>query len=338
MIKRLLRISGATVVGGIAWLGLRRAWKLASPRNPVVLITGGSRGLGLALAKEFARRGMRIALCSRDLLELRIAEKKLLPYRVEIALFPGDLSDPDQVQELAQNVVRRFGKIDILINNAGIIEVSPFENLTEDDFKNVIDVNLWGMVRTTLKCLPHMPRGSRIVNITSIGGAIAVPHLLPYTISKFGALGFSLGLDAEMGRRGISVTTVLPGLMRTGSFVNALFKGNCEQEFAWFALGSTQPWTSISAETAAGKIANACLRRKHFLTLSAQAKAARLLYQLFPGFALALMRGVNRLLPRPSTNPAQTPELGRLHRGKLGRGGVTRLGDSAGDRLNENIV
>src|SRR5204863_5194639 len=112
---------------------------------------------------------------------------------------------------------------------------------------------------TTLSVLPAMRRQGegRIVNISSIGGKIAVPHLLPYDASKFALTGFSEGLRAELLKDGIYVTTVCPGLMRTGSPRNADFKGQHEAEYAWFSIGDSLPGMSMSAEAAAERIVTA---------------------------------------------------------------------------------
>jgi short-subunit dehydrogenase len=235
--------------------------------------------------------------------------------------------------------IARRGLIDVLVNNAGIIEVGPIDTLDAASFGPSIRVNLMGMIHVTLAALPHMRRGARILNITSIGAAVAIPHLITYSVSKFGALGFSLGLDAELAPRGISVTSVLPGLMRTGSFKQAYFRGRRRAEFDWFALGGALPGPTISAEHAARLAIRACVRRRRFVTLGPQAKALRALYQVFPGPMLALMRGVARLLPGPAGARGQRTVKGKFVRDDLPRGSLlTRAGDRAGDRLNEGAA
>ena len=135
-----------------------------------------------------------------------------------------------------------------------------------------MDVMFWGTVYPTLAVLPQMirRRQGRIANITSTGGKVSVPHLLPYCCAKFAAVGFSEGLRAELRRHGIKVTTVVPGLMRTGSHLNAQFKGKHDQEFAWFALALGVPVLSMSVDRAAAKIISACKRAQPSLTLLAR--------------------------------------------------------------------
>ena len=120
---------------------------------------------------------------------------------------------------------------------------SAQSSATVADFEDAMGTMFWGMVYTTLAALPQMTeRGAgRIVNITSIGGKVAVPHLLPYCCAKFAAVGFSEGIRAELAKDHIKVTTVVPGLLRTGSHANAVFKGDHHKEYGWFSLAATRP-------------------------------------------------------------------------------------------------
>jgi short-subunit dehydrogenase len=309
-----------------------------SMKNKKVVITGGSRGLGFALAEQYLQRGARVFLCARNSFELNQAQKKLSKYGTEVHIFPCDVTNSKEVKRFSDKVKSIFNTVDVLINNAGLMEVGPMDSFSFETIQNVIDTNLLGMIRMTLDFIPLMPKGSRIVNITSIGGAVAVPHLLPYTVSKFGALGFSLGLDSELASKGISVTTILPGLMRTGSFVHANFSGDSTKEFDWFALGATLPFISISAKRAAKQIVSAGQRRKRFSVLGPQAKLLRVFYQVFPETMLGLMRIVIRLLPKMPQKGGQQSAPGVKLRQDLPAGGITELGDKAGDELNENLA
>jgi short-subunit dehydrogenase len=181
---------------------------------------------------------------------------------------------------------------------------------TVEDFEAALDVMFWGVLYPTLAVVPQMRarhRG-RIVTITSIGGMVSVPHLLPYTCAKFAALGLSEGLRAELGREGIHVTTIVPGLMRTGSHLRASFEGQQEREFTWFALGATLPLVSMSAERAARQIVQATQRGAAESILSLPAQLLGRLHGLFPGTTTNLLSAVNALLPseegaRPTSAP-----------------------------------
>jgi NAD(P)-dependent dehydrogenase (short-subunit alcohol dehydrogenase family) len=283
------------------YLGARALQRLTSKSlsGQTVLITGGSRGLGLALAREFGAQRCRLAICARDVIELERARFELGSNGYEVLALPCDVSNRVQVEALVDRVTTHFGSIDIVVNNASIIQAGPLESLEHQDFETAMDVNYWGTVNTTLAVLPQMrERGAgRIVNITSIGGKVAVPHLLPYDAAKFATVGFSEGLRAEVEKDGILVTTIVPGLMRTGSPVNAFFKGQAEREFAWFSLGDATPLTAMSATRAARLIVRAARRGTAELTLSWQAKLLRVAHDLFPSTIIGVLATVNRVLP-----------------------------------------
>jgi NAD(P)-dependent dehydrogenase (short-subunit alcohol dehydrogenase family) len=324
----------AAAAAGTALLA-RKLRRGASLRGRVVLITGGSRGLGLLLARELVRKGARIAICARDERELGRAREDLAARGGEVLAVACDVRIPSAAERLVETVVARYGRLDVLINNAGIIEVGPAGAMSLEDYQSVMGVNFWGAVHTTLAALPHLRRSTlaRIVNVTSIGAAIPVPHLLPYTCSKFALLGFSEGLAAEVAPEGVCVTTVLPGMMRTGSFVNALFKGQRAREVSWFSLGAALPIASMNADRAARRILLACARGERFLTLGLPFKALRIAHALAPGLSIAILSVMARLLPElDGADPRERPEPGWLHRRGLGRSPLLVLGNRAARR------
>src|SRR5438094_8778376 len=179
--------------------------------------------------------------------------------------------------------------------------------------------------------------GGRVVNISSIGGKVAVPHMASYSASKFALTGLSEALRAELARDNIYVTTVAPGLMRTGSHVNAKFKGNHDNEFAWFAASAGAPLISISADRAARKILAACRRGQPSLTLTFAARAAIVGNVLFPNLTGYLMKLVNRFLPGAGDEEGNQSRAGpQLCR--LTPKWRTRLADRATKRNNEEPV
>jgi NAD(P)-dependent dehydrogenase (short-subunit alcohol dehydrogenase family) len=302
--RRADRIDSGRVVaaGTLAWLGWKALQRAREERiaGQVVLITGGSRGLGLLLAREFARKGCDIVICARDPEELRAARTDLEERGASVLAISCDVTDRDQVEAMVARATEHFGGIDILVNNAGIIQVGPIDTMTIRDFERAMDVIFWGSAYATFAVLPAMKaRGSgRIVNITSIGGKVAVPHLLPYDCAKFAMVALSEGLRAELARESIRVTTVVPGLMRTGSPVNALFKGKQELEYNWFSLSSATPATTMSAERAARRIVAATRRGEAEVTLTWQANLLRAFHGLAPGVTADLLGLVNRALPK----------------------------------------
>ncbi|HKX33363.1 MAG TPA: SDR family NAD(P)-dependent oxidoreductase [Blastocatellia bacterium] len=272
-----------------------------SLRGKTVLITGGSRGLGLVLAREFARQGARLAICARDAGELARARVDLVSRGAEVVAVPCDLTDQSQVREMIRHVREQFKEIDVLVNNAGIITVGPYEEMTLSDYEEAMKANFWSALYTTLAVAPEMRarRQGRIVNIASIGGKIGVPHLVPYCASKFALVGFSEGLRAELKPHGVVVTTVCPGLMRTGSPLHATFKGQHREEYKWFSVSDSLPLTSMSAERAARRIVTACKNGDAEVILSIPAKLAVELRAHFPELTAGLMGLFNYLLPDP---------------------------------------
>jgi NAD(P)-dependent dehydrogenase (short-subunit alcohol dehydrogenase family) len=287
-----------TLVAAARWW--RRSRRRLSFWNRTVLLTGGSRGLGLVLARELIRRGARVAVCARDAEELLRAESELTARGGEVSAHICDVTDRTSVVRVVREVQAVWGSIDVLINNAGIIQVGPMESMTILDYQAAIATHLYGPVHTTEAVLPLMRAhgGGRIVNIASIGGVVSVPHLLPYSASKFALVGYSLGLRAELAKDGIVVTTICPGLMRTGSPRNATFKGRHQAEYAWFKISSSLPVASMSAEAAACRILDACEYGDALRILGPSNLAAKL-YALCPDLATDALAIVNRWLPAP---------------------------------------
>ncbi|HYY14176.1 MAG TPA: SDR family oxidoreductase, partial [Chthoniobacterales bacterium] len=209
------------------WLASRTWRSRRSFTGKVALISGGSRGLGLALARQICDEGGCVAILARDPDELGRAESELSIRGGDVLTLTCDLHDRVQIQLAVQRTLERFGKIDLLINNAGIIEVGPFDHTLREDFERGMGVHFWAPLELITQVIPIMRRqgGGRVVNISSVGGKMAVPHLAAYCASKFALTGLSDSLRAELACDNIFVTTVTPGLMRTGSHVNAKFKG-----------------------------------------------------------------------------------------------------------------
>lgn len=305
IVQGLLAAAAVWISRGLIQRTASRPWDLTSK---VVLISGGSRGLGLALARRFSKLGAVPAICARNEKSLGLIKQEFESKGKSIHVFACDVSDSESVRAWIGSVIESFGRIDILVNNAGIIQVGPASAMRPDDFRAAIDCIFYGTVNSTREALPELTkRMGRIINITSIGGIVALPHLLPYTCAKFAMLGYSLALAAELRHRGILVTTVVPGLMRTGSYLNALFKGRREAEFDWFSLAATLPGVSMSAERAVNKIIEAAREGRPFVTIGFPAKVLRLVHALLPGFWVRFMSGVDRWLLPESSGPTDKP-------------------------------
>jgi NAD(P)-dependent dehydrogenase (short-subunit alcohol dehydrogenase family) len=297
--------------GGLALWYLTRKKKSDgySFAGKTVFITGGSRGLGLVLARELAREGARIAICARDEGELERAADDIGESGMRPIVAVADVIDASQVREAVAQIEGELGPIEVLINNAGIIAMGPLANMTRHDFEEALEVSFWGAYNTVEAVLPGMRtrREGRIVNISSIGGKISVPHLAPYCVGKFALAGYSNALRVELAADGIVVTTVCPGLMRTGSPRNALFKGRQSAEYAWFKTGGSLPLLTVSAEHAAHEIVEAVRHGDAELVISLPAKIATMVGALFPETMADLISLANRLLPLESADGVAMP-------------------------------
>jgi NAD(P)-dependent dehydrogenase (short-subunit alcohol dehydrogenase family) len=305
-----------------------------------VLIMGASRGLGFLLARALGEQGARVAIVARSEDELERARQKLISEGIEVFAIQGDVGDAQAVDEIVRRVNERFGRIDILINNAGIIQVGPIEHMTTEDYQQAMATHLWGPYNAMKAVAPLMKfqGGGRIVNISSIGGEVPVPHLAPYTMSKFALTGLSDAFRAEMDKDNIKITTVIPGLMRTGSHVNALFKGNHRLEYAWFSITSALPVTSIDARKAAHQIVDACRHGDSYLTITFQARLLSLLYTIFPNFIAMLMKQTARLLPGPVFPGGTEIKAGWENQSTISPSWITRLADEEVERNNQLVV
>jgi short-subunit dehydrogenase len=302
-----------------------------------VLISGASRGLGLELARGFAGEGANLILVARDDGNLAQSVKELRGCGVNVESHSIDIGDRHQVREALASILAEGRNIDVLINNAGSIQVGPVENMELDDYEAALRVHFWGPLYLMHEIIPHMKaRGQgRIVNIASIGGKVAVPHLVPYTASKFALAGLSQGMRAELLKDGIYVTTVSPGLMRTGSHLNAYFKGQHKKEYALFSIANASPLLSISSEEAARQIIEACRYGRAELVITAPARMLRLANSLFPGFVSETMGLVNRALPKTPGRTGDTLRRGSESQSPIAPSVLTRPADKAAQQNNE---
>jgi len=333
----LVWLMGAVAAGFATQALLRkpRVCGLQVWQGKTVVVTGGSRGLGLELVREWAGRGARVAFCARTAADVQRAAEELRRDGCEVLGLVCDVTSRDDVEKLIHTVVERWQRIDVLVNNAGVIQTGPIESMTLDDFRSSIDTHFWGPLYAVRAALPYLRRErGRIVNIASIGGKISLPHMLPYSTGKFALVGFSEGLRSELARHSVQVTTVCPGLMLTGSPRNASFKGNNQAEYAWFSISDSLPGLSMSANRAARQIVNACVRGTAEVVLSAPAKAAVKFNGLFPGTTSNILAVVDKLLPSPE-HAGEEAKAGYQSYSKFSPSWATTLNERAAQRNNE---
>jgi NAD(P)-dependent dehydrogenase (short-subunit alcohol dehydrogenase family) len=317
--------AGALTIGAVLLSRGRRPVQRFDFHDSSIVITG-ARGLALELARQLGREGARLTIAARDGSELERARRDLAERGIDAATLVCDVGNREAAQQLVREVVARTGRIDVLINNAGVIQVGPLEHMQRGDFEEAMAVHFWGPLHTMMAALPVMKRqgGGRIVNISSIGGKIGVPHLAPYCASKFALTGLSESVRAEVDKDNIHVTTVCPGMMRTGSPFNAWFKGRHRDEFAWFTIVDSIPGMAIHASRAAAQVIAACRRGDAELVITLPAKLAVMINGVMPEAVATLMALANRVvLPQP------TGDASGDHR----RSGWQSLSDAAPSRF-----
>lgn len=329
-------LAGAVALG----LGLRHQWRqrrACSFTDRTVLISGGSRGLGLLMAELFACEGAHVTIAARDRDELERAQALLRDGALDVAIAVVDVSRPEEAERMVHDVVARRGRLDVLVNNAGVIKVGPLEHMEIEDFEEAMAVHFWGPLHTMQAAIPHMKRqgGGRIANISSVGGKLGVPHLVPYCAGKFALAGVSSALGSELARDNIAVTTVCPGLMRTGSPFNASFKGQHREEFAWFAIADSLPFLTTSGQRAAAQIVDAIRHGDAELVITWAAKLGVLAAALMPNTVALALQAANALLPAPASSSGDERRSGWQSMSDWAPSAWTRLAERAAFENNE---
>jgi NAD(P)-dependent dehydrogenase (short-subunit alcohol dehydrogenase family) len=328
---------GAAAVGAWAIGRALRVRRRIRFRGRVVLISGGSRGLGLVLARRLAAEGARLVLLARTAADLDAARRELEAEGAEVLAVPCDVRDRDAVGAAVRAAVERFGRLDALIHDAGVIQVGPIQHLTEDDYRESMDVHFWGAYHLTEAVRPFLARDGtgRIAYVSSIGGRVAAPHMAAYAAGKFALVGYADAMRTELARDGVRVTTVTPGLMRTGSHVNAVAKGQHEKEYAWFSVLDANPLVSTSAGAAARQIVDALRHGDAALTITARAKLLAVLNGVAPGLTGEALKAANRLLPDPTGPSGDVRRTGWESFSDASPSALTRLADRATAENNE---
>ncbi|MDI1429210.1 SDR family NAD(P)-dependent oxidoreductase [Polyangium sorediatum] len=330
--SRLSALAGLSVLGlSIGWLARRaRAIRL---EGKVAVVTGGSRGLGLLMAEELVRQGARLAICGRDAEAVERATRLLSRHGADVLGEARDLGNPAEAAAFVESVVSRFGRIDVLVNNAGVIQVAPLDMMDTAKVDEAMRSNFWSAAHMTFAAIPHLGPDARIVNVTSVGGRVPLPHMLGYTASKFAMVGFSEAIAAELRARGTKVTTVVPGPMRTGSFYNAEFLGRQKEEFAWFSVLSSLPLLSIDARVAAERIVRAAREGQREVHLGLVGRILPVLHGLAPRLFGLMATALARLLPPPGHSVERW--RGREINSTLPGSRLLELGDRAARENNE---
>lgn len=250
-------------------------------KDKVVIITGGSSGIGKAMAFEFGRQGSRLMITGRNVDELNKAVQEIREAGITVHGFQSDVSKEDDNRRMAEEAIRLFGRIDVLINNAGISMRALFEDVDLEVVKKVMDINFYGVLYATRYCLPEIKKNKgSIVGISSIAGFRGLPGRTGYSASKFALNGFLEVLRTELLKTGVHVLTACPGFTATNIRRRSLTKDGTSQ-----GESPRAEEKMMTAEECARHIYNATVNRKRTLVLTTQGKLAVFLNKWLPGLA-----------------------------------------------------
>ncbi|HRK54846.1 MAG TPA: SDR family oxidoreductase [Cyclobacteriaceae bacterium] len=265
-------------------------------KDKVIIITGGSSGIGKALASHFGLKGSRVLITGRVKEELEAAVAELSNKGIDIVGCQGDVSlraDNDRMVDLA---ISKFGKIDVLINNAGISMRALFQDMDLEVIRKIMDINFFGAVYATHSCLPHLIKSKgTIVGISSIAGYRGLPGRTGYSSSKFALNGFLEALRTELIKTGVHVLIACPGFTASNIRKRSLLKDGSAQ-----GDSPREEGKMMTSEECAMHIYNATVKRKKTLILTGQGKLTVFLNKWVPGL---LDRFVYNSMAREENSP-----------------------------------
>jgi dehydrogenase/reductase SDR family member 7B len=247
-------------------------------QNKVAIITGGSSGIGKALATEFGLHGFSVMITGRNQEELNKTVSELKQKGISVVGFQADVSKEEDNRQMAAAAIHSFGRLDVLINNAGISMRAMFEEVDIDVIKKVMDINFYGVLYATKYCLPEIKKNKgSIVGISSIAGYRGLPGRAGYSASKFALNGFLEVLRTELLKTGVHVLTASPGFTSSNIRKRSLTKDGTSQ-----GESPRDESSMMSAEECARYIYNAVLNRKRSIVLTTQGKLTVFLNKWLP--------------------------------------------------------
>jgi len=261
-------------------------------KNKVAAVTGAASGIGRCLALNLAAEGCHLAISDINEEELKKTAEMLKGEDVKVSTFKLDVSNREQVYQWADSVVKEFGQVDIIINNAGVAVSDTLEDISYENFEWAFNIDFWGVVYGTKAFLPHLrkrPEGN-IVNISSINGIIPFPYNGPYNCAKFAVKAFNETLIQEIGKSNINVTSVHPGGIKTNIAKNMRFVKHYNEETEKETLvGLVDKTFMTKPEKCAEEIVAAIKKNKKRLLVGIDSKVMDLMARLLPVTAYKLV-------------------------------------------------
>ena len=236
------------------------------------LVTGGSKGIGYAVAEELLREGAAVAICARHQAELTAAARALQPLGGPVLARVADVTQVGEVEALVAAVAAELGGLDVLVNNAGRAHPGTFATLTDQDFQADLEVKLFSQIRCTRAALPHLRRsqGGAVVNINAVYGRQPDPAFFATTVDRAACLALSKALAMELGKEGIRVNSVNIGFVRTPQWENIHRHRAPELSLEQFFAGVAEPEVPLGRfgepEEVAGLVAFLASRRASYIT------------------------------------------------------------------------
>ncbi len=256
----------------------RTAWQ-----NKVVLVTGGSGGFGRAIATRFAAAGARVAIAARGQDKLDVAASELSAMGGQVLAIAADVTTQSDVDVLLARTIQHWGRLDVLVNNAGRSSRGDVLSTTPEDFQAALDLNFLAAVRCTLAAAPHLlATGGHLVNIGSLAAKTATRYMGPYSASKFALAAYSQQLRLELGDRGLHVLLVCPGPIARGEPREYSAVGLAALPESARRPGAGVKVRQIDPDVLAGRILQACERRDPELIVPGKARLLFALSQLSP--------------------------------------------------------
>jgi NAD(P)-dependent dehydrogenase (short-subunit alcohol dehydrogenase family) len=254
--------------------------------DKIAIITGGASGIGYAVAKELARRGSVLVLADINAEGAEKAASEITGAGGKARATCVNVTKADEVEKLVKETAEEYGRLDYIFNNAGIAIIGEVRDMTLDDWRRIVDVNLWGVIYGTMAAYPLMIEQGfgHIVNTASVAGLVGLPTFASYCTTKHALVGLSTALRPEAAAFGVKVSVVCPGFIRTELFENSIVLNAKREE----AVSKAEP-AAIKVEQAALKIVSGVEKNKSIINFPKSARIGWWLHRLHPSLLSSLM-------------------------------------------------